>query len=344
MKVLLSYLTVGVCTLTATAVSQSQSMSVEMQLLETHAITNEFYQRIPLYRFSRNDNPSHFFTALESEKNSVISELGEYFSLEGASHYVVENHTLNSQPVYRMYNSLSGAHFYTASEAERDQVLANMSWFSLEGIGFYVFLAPEPETVPVYRFYVPQTGSHYFTIDEAEKNQLISSGQTEKSYDGIAWYAYPDNGLTDEVKSLISDEMLYVLRSMGMPINAGGTPPVLDGAFQSSPLVLTNTNIPEDYDIGTVFMDYFVQFSDQNTETLQIGFDTKSGSQVSYELLGHIVGQDSWFTVFVVSNNNKNGHASVILEVVSGKWVGSGIEAFHSGIFMLNDRGDQITT
>ena len=149
------------------------------------------YEQAPLHYFSRNDNPSHLFTALQSEVDSVNTNLGQYFTYEGISHWVVSNYTRNSVPVYRMYNSLSGAHFYTASTAEVLTVLETMDFFSLEGVAFFVFLAPESGTMPVYRFWVPETASHYFTISEAEKNQLTTSGQQVRIYEGIAWYAYP---------------------------------------------------------------------------------------------------------------------------------------------------------
>jgi len=149
------------------------------------------YERAPLHYFSRNDNPSHLFTAVQSEVDSVNTNLAEYFTYEGISHWVVGNYTRNSMPVYRMYNSLSGAHFYTASFNEVLTVMETLDFFSLEGVGFFVFLHPEPGTMPVYRFWVPETASHYFTISEAEKNQLVSSGQQVRIYEGIAWYAYP---------------------------------------------------------------------------------------------------------------------------------------------------------
>ena len=159
---------------------------------ETATLSVTSYNKVPLYRFSRNDNPSHFFTAVEEEKNIVLSELGDYFTLEGVSHYVVAQQKLTTVPVYRMYNNLSGAHFYTASEIEMQNVLATLDYFSLEGVAFYVFLWPEQGTLPVYRFYVPETGSHFFTINEGEKNALVNSGQQTMVYEGIAWYAFPN--------------------------------------------------------------------------------------------------------------------------------------------------------
>jgi len=154
----------------------------------------EPYQPIPLHRFGRPSNSSHFFTANEAEYQNVLTFVDKgIFVYEGVSHHVVGNHTLQSQPVYRLYNRLSGSHFYTATRDEMLQVLSNPNRiFSYEGVAFYVFLSPEPGTMPVYRFYAPPTGSHFFTISESEKNMLQNSIPLERlSYDGVAWYAYP---------------------------------------------------------------------------------------------------------------------------------------------------------
>jgi hypothetical protein len=150
------------------------------------------YQQIPLYRFARKDVHAHFFTANEEEKNAVLTKLSHSFEFQGVSQYVVSNYTLNAKPVYRMYNSLSGAHFYTANKNEVFNVLTNLDFFSLEGVAFFVFLALEPGTVPVYRFYAPETASHFFTASEAEKNTIMSSVSEDiLKYEGVAWFAYP---------------------------------------------------------------------------------------------------------------------------------------------------------
>ena len=149
------------------------------------------YTRIPLHYFSSNNNPSHVFTSVQAEVDNISTNLEEHYTYEGISHYVVGNHTLNAIPVYRLYNRLSGAHFYSSSREELQRILNNLWYFSIEGVAFFVFPTPEPGTLPVYRFFVPSTGSHYFTISEAEKNQLVNSGQQVRNYEGIAWYAYP---------------------------------------------------------------------------------------------------------------------------------------------------------
>jgi len=86
-----------------------------------------------------------------------------------------------SQNMYRMYNSNSGEHFYTASINERTQLL-NAGW-DYEGVGW---IAPAKSNVPVYRLYNPNAGDHHYTIDKNEMNHLRSVGWR---YEGIGWYS-----------------------------------------------------------------------------------------------------------------------------------------------------------
>ncbi len=142
----------------------------------------------PLYRFYREGNESHFFTANESEKESVEPFL-EY---EGISQHVLHAMVYSATPVYRMFNNISKSHFYTASEAELESIQQNLSHvYSLEGIAFYAMKYPWYNAKPVYRFYSPKTASHFFTISETEKDQIIQTiPESVLKYDGIAWYAF----------------------------------------------------------------------------------------------------------------------------------------------------------
>jgi len=49
-----------------------------------------------------------------------------------------------SQPVYRFFNSISDAHFYTINESEKDAGIQNNNWFWYEGIAFYAFPKEQP--------------------------------------------------------------------------------------------------------------------------------------------------------------------------------------------------------
>lgn len=92
------------------------------------------------------------------------------------------------QPVYRFYNTRTGAHFYTNNGVERDYLIAHSPWFRYEGPNFYAYNSQVGDTSPVYRFYNTQTGVHFYTISAAERDRVIASLPAFK-YEGPSWHA-----------------------------------------------------------------------------------------------------------------------------------------------------------
>ena len=88
---------------------------------------------------------------------------------------------VETQSMYRLYNSNSGEHFYTANVGEKNH-LANIGWI-YEGIGW---IAPKTSDYPVYRLYNGNGGEHHYTMNKAEKNMLVRAGW---KYEGIGWYS-----------------------------------------------------------------------------------------------------------------------------------------------------------
>ena len=96
--------------------------------------------------------------------------------------------TGNRVPVYRFYNGTTGAHFFTASPAERDNTLQNFPVFAYEGVAFYAQAVTLTGNSPVYRFYGSKGGAHFYTISAAERDAVVASNSDFK-YEGVAWFA-----------------------------------------------------------------------------------------------------------------------------------------------------------
>ena len=78
------------------------------------------------------------------------------------------------KPVYRFFNTHTGAHLYTMDENEKSFIEANLSHYSFEGVKYHAF-ETEPadiETIPVYRLLNGDSGSHLYTIDQNELNYI----------------------------------------------------------------------------------------------------------------------------------------------------------------------------
>ncbi len=88
-----------------------------------------------------------------------------------------------STPVYRFYNSISGDHLYTTSEAEKE-TLRNSGW-TYEGIAFYS-LNNSNSSAAVYRVYNPYSGEHHYTKNFDEYTYLQTIGWQNE---GLSFYA-----------------------------------------------------------------------------------------------------------------------------------------------------------
>lgn len=95
---------------------------------------------LPVYRFYRPALGTHFYTANESEKDSVRATLAHIYTYEGPAYNVSADDGGGAKPtVWRFYNVRNGTHFYTADPAERDHVSATWpSIYQYEGTAFWV--------------------------------------------------------------------------------------------------------------------------------------------------------------------------------------------------------------
>nr|WP_286163367.1 hypothetical protein [Olsenella sp. SW781] len=86
----------------------------------------------------------------------------------------------NTADMYRLYNSYTGEHFYTASAEERDGLIA-VGWTD-EGLGWTAPASGDP----VYRLYNPYVtgGDHHYTLSAAERDGLVEAGW---EYEGVGW-------------------------------------------------------------------------------------------------------------------------------------------------------------
>lgn len=103
--------------------------------------------------------------------------------------------------VYRFYHKTIGVHFYTISEAEKNQLIATNPAWNYDGPAFKAYAKTDcVGRNTVYRFRSANDGGvrHFFTISEAEKDGLVN-GNPNWVYEGPAYCAYKTKaaGTTD---------------------------------------------------------------------------------------------------------------------------------------------------
>jgi len=93
----------------------------------------------PVYRFFNQSTGTHFYTISQQERDKVIASY-PVFVYEGPVYYTpVGGGDAGTTPLYRFFNTRTGAHFYTTSASERDHVQQTWPWFAFEGESYYVY-------------------------------------------------------------------------------------------------------------------------------------------------------------------------------------------------------------
>jgi alpha-tubulin suppressor-like RCC1 family protein len=77
--------------------------------------------------------------------------------------------------VFRFYNTLTQAHFFTSSVTERDAVRATAPHMQYDGPAYFAASHSETALQPVYRFLNTRNGVHFYTISENEKAQILAN-------------------------------------------------------------------------------------------------------------------------------------------------------------------------
>ena len=138
-----------------------------------------------VHRFYQFEIGSHLYTTDANEisyiqEQSAAGKLSYQYEAEKFSVLADDKDTLTGQtiegvqPVYRFFNTQTGAHLYTTDENERSFIEANLANYNPEGIKYYAFES-EPqniETIPVYRLLNSDSGSHIYTIDSNELSYI----------------------------------------------------------------------------------------------------------------------------------------------------------------------------
>lgn len=109
-------------------------------------------------------------------------------------------------PVYEVYDSTNGDHFYTTSQAEKDTAKSAYGYTN-EKIAFYAFseLQEGLDLIPLYRLYNSILTDHFYTSSATEKDVAVASHGY--IYESVACYVFSaHNENSSPVYRLYSEE------------------------------------------------------------------------------------------------------------------------------------------
>ena len=174
-----------------------EALNEHGQINATFAVINET-PSIPetvedgVYRFFNTQTGTHFYSASEIERDSIINNL-DHFNFESAAFKAATEANGPTASVFRFFNTETGTHFFTQSTVERDSVIENLPSFNLEGEAYLGYTEEVAGSTPLYRFFNTQTGTHFYTAAEAEKDSIIAN-LPSFNFEGTAYWVDPVMG------------------------------------------------------------------------------------------------------------------------------------------------------
>lgn len=145
------------------------------------------------------------------------------------------------------------------------------------------------------------------------------------------------------LNKIITPAIVADLKSHGLVINGGLTPPVINGIYYLSPdsCIYDNSGIDA---TGEIFNPYKLRFSNQNNGASSIAFDYKSAADEedfgSDANATFITGTNNAFTVFTQTTGQESGISHTDLIVVSGSIQNGGIHNLQLSTYLVSKSTD----
>lgn len=104
---------------------------------------------VPVFRFYNTRTGTHFYTTSDSERDGIVAYYPQ-FAYEGPAFRAFASASSDGRvAVYRFFNKITGAHFYTINVAERDKIVATYPAFAYEGVAFYAYPPASAPAAPL---------------------------------------------------------------------------------------------------------------------------------------------------------------------------------------------------
>lgn len=152
------------------------------------------------------------------------------------------------------------------------------------------------------------------------------------------------NNYPTVLNSIVTPDMIDTLKKHGLVINAGTTPPVVDGVFLQAPDICIYDNATP-ANAGKLFTNYEYQFLNQDNSkyTVTVNYSNAivgaddSGTDGSAT---YIAGQGNLFTVFAEVTGTLNGVTYKELQVLTGELAPTGLKNFQWAFLMKSKTDD----
>ncbi len=154
--------------------------------------TDGEFTKTPMFRLYNTKTGAQLYTRGVADKDKILSKFRDFEFTDGTpAFWAYTTMHPGLTPMYRLYNTRTGAQLYTRGDADKNKILAKFKDFEFtDGVpAFYASLTDDGST-PIYRLYNTQTGMQLYTRGEADKNKILDKFKVFEFTDGVpAFYA-----------------------------------------------------------------------------------------------------------------------------------------------------------
>jgi hypothetical protein len=148
------------------------------------------------------------------------------------------------------------------------------------------------------------------------------------------------DGSTKSVRNYTTPQLFSIMQDMGLHINYGNRPPMVNGDYLASRLRLYASNIAND-EINSIFSDTSFKLENQirGKLTINLSYMVANGSEFSRGNKALISGSGNRFSIFAKQTITEDFGSADSIIIVSGKLTETGISDFQFALFIVENHG-----
>ncbi|REG90687.1 hypothetical protein [Algoriphagus antarcticus] len=140
-----------------------------------------------------------------------------------------------------------------------------------------------------------------------------------------------------KINNVVPEQYLQIVRGLGMETYTGDTPPDISGTYLMSPNLLLRSNIPNDAPSNSPFVNYTINFTNQNSSNFSISFTGSASGEQDSSNSAVIAGSGNDFSVYGKSTTVVGSNSVVLGVIYSGTMEGGKIKNLKRAIIVLDD-------
>jgi hypothetical protein len=166
------------------------SLASSVRITPAFSLEASGHGSLDVYQFLDEALGTQMLTQDAGERDAIVASRHDLV-YEGVGFRALYPQTSNpgAVPIYRFFDTTNGAHFFTASDAEKNGTLATRPDLIFEPSStLYEHATQQAGDVPVFRFFDGAHGTHLYTADAGERAAILST-RIDLKDEGIAFYA-----------------------------------------------------------------------------------------------------------------------------------------------------------